>query len=227
MESTFEERPYPYLDLPRTEMVEFVPSGIRSLLDVGCGRGAFGEAVKSRMQVDVTGVEVDPAAASIAAARCDDVVNGRYPDDLPTGRRFDCIVFNDILEHLVDPWEALKATRAALAPGGVVIASIPNMRYWPVFWRLVIRAEWRYVSDGVLDRTHLRFFTEGSVREMFHESGFVVNRLEPINLVELDRLEKRSRRVLKAILRFRVALGTELRAQQFAVVATACADLGR
>jgi SAM-dependent methyltransferase len=210
---------YAYVDTPRSEMVEFVPPGTRNLLDVGCGRGGFGRSLKERVPVSITGIEVDPGAVATAEQRYDRVITGVFPDDVPPGLRFDCIVFNDILEHLVDPWEALRAARRILEPGGAVVASIPNMRYWPVFWRLVTKGEWRYVDDGTLDRTHLRFFTLSSIREMFETSGFVSAFTTPINLVEFDQLDPPSARVLKVICRVRKDLGIDFRAQQYAVVA--------
>jgi len=214
------EDAYAYLDVPRHDMVDFVPVTATRMLDVGCGRGGFGRSVKLRAELEVTGIEIDPLAASVAASRYDHVITGTFPDDVPSGAEFDCIVFNDLLEHLVDPWGALRAAAGLLAPGGSVVASIPNMRSWPVFWPLLTRGEWRYVSDGVLDRTHLRFFTLASAEEMFTDAGFTIVRAIPINLVDLARLQPLSRSVLKTICLLRGRLGRELRAQQFAIVAS-------
>jgi 2-polyprenyl-3-methyl-5-hydroxy-6-metoxy-1,4-benzoquinol methylase len=212
---------YIYHDVPRAEMIDFVPEGTRRLLDVGCGRGGFGEALKQRKPMEVHGVEVDPTAATTAAQRYDSVIVGSFPEDIPSVAAYDCIVFNDILEHMVDPWGALRAARSILTSDGAVVASIPNMRYWPVFWRLVTKGEWSYISDGVLDRTHLRFFTANSINELFADSGFTVRRLTPINLIEFSQVDRPSARVLRTICRFREAFGMELRAQQFAIVASA------
>jgi len=213
------EAAYRYLDIPRKDMIGFIPVGIKSLLDVGCSRGGFGETLRQRALVETTGIELDPESAAVAAPRYDQVIVGGFPDDIPVGSLYDCIVFNDILEHLVDPWEALRSTHRFLAPGGTVVASIPNMRYWPIFWGLATKGEWKYVSDGILDRTHLRFFTASTVRDLFANTGFAAT-VTPINYVEFDQLERRSARVIKTICRFKPGLGAELRAQQFAVVAT-------
>jgi 2-polyprenyl-3-methyl-5-hydroxy-6-metoxy-1,4-benzoquinol methylase len=210
---------YGYLDVPRRDMVDYVPRQAKTLLDVGCGRGGFGQSLLQRGPIDLTGIELDPVAADAASERYHQVITGAFPSDIPPDRVFDCIVFNDILEHLVDPWNALRAASGILAPGGVVVASIPNMRYWPVFWALLTRGEWRYVSDGVLDRAHLRFFTGRSAEEMFTESGFRIVRMTPINPVGFGELPRRSAQVLKIVCRFREPLGHEFRAQQFAIVA--------
>jgi 2-polyprenyl-3-methyl-5-hydroxy-6-metoxy-1,4-benzoquinol methylase len=210
---------YGYLDVPRRDMVRYVPVSARHMLDVGCGLGGFGLSVKERSPLEVTGIEMDPDAASVASSRYDRVITGRFPEDLPDGVSYDCIVFNDILEHLVDPWGALRAASERLAPGGTVVASIPNMRYWPIFWPLLARGEWRYVSDGVLDRTHLRFFTLGSALEMFTDSGFEIASATPINPATDEQLQPWAARILRTISSFKRDLGRELRAQQFAIVA--------
>jgi 2-polyprenyl-3-methyl-5-hydroxy-6-metoxy-1,4-benzoquinol methylase len=84
-----------------------------------------------------------------------------------------------VLEHLADPWDALRNLASHLAPEGWIVASIPNVRYWKVVSDLVVRGEFRYVDAGILDRTHLRFFTRGGIQELFTDSGYTVEHLEP------------------------------------------------
>lgn len=210
---------YQYHDVPRTEMVAFVPSGAGTVLDVGCGAGGFGaELRRLRPSVQVTGIESDPRAASLASARYDHMITGEFPESLD-GRRFDCVVFNDVLEHMVDPWEALRQSASLLTPGGAVVASIPNLRYLMVLARLVLERDFTYVDDGVLDRTHLRFFTGRSATALFVDSGFAVERAVPINLVELSQLPPRLRRWTRLLAVVRPQLTVDLRAQQYAIVA--------
>ena len=99
------------------------------------------------------------------------------------GQRFDCIVCNDVLEHLVDPWDTLKRLHPLIAPGGVMVASLPNMRFMPVLKDFVLKGEWRYVDQGVMDRTHLRFFTRKSMRALFEESGYQLTQIQGINAI--------------------------------------------
>src|SRR5438067_790332 len=113
-----------YGDYERAEVVPFVPRSARRILDVGCARGAFGRALGAR---EVYGVEPNPEAADVAAASYREVYRGPFPEAVPAGTTFDCIVFNDVLEHFVDPYAAVRATNQFLAPGGCVVASIPNM----------------------------------------------------------------------------------------------------
>ncbi len=186
---------YPYPDDVRAEMLDLVPRGIGRLLDVGCGWGGFGHAVKERDPgVEVWGVETSATACESARGRVDRVVHGAFPDALgPDTPRFDCVVFNDVLEHLVEPGDALARTRPLLEPGGVVVASIPNVRDLRVVFPLVVFGRWQYTDVGLLDRTHLRFFTRSSIVELFSTSGYTTERVDAINLGLSERFPRASR----------------------------------
>jgi 2-polyprenyl-3-methyl-5-hydroxy-6-metoxy-1,4-benzoquinol methylase len=112
------------------------------------------------------------------------VTCGFFPDDLPAGESFDCIVFNDVLEHVVDPWSMLDRAKERLAPGGRIVASIPNVRHYIVVRNLALRGRWDYADWGVLDRTHLRFFTRASIEELFETADMAIETFEPINPIK-------------------------------------------
>jgi 2-polyprenyl-3-methyl-5-hydroxy-6-metoxy-1,4-benzoquinol methylase len=171
-----------YFEYERQEMLEFFPPTARSALDVGCGGGAFGYSLKKKFGCEVWGVESQPEAAEKASSRLDHVVNGYFGEEvgLPVGY-FDCIFFNDVLEHMVNPWAALEFARQLLSETGVVVASIPNIRHFPALWKLVVRKEWRYVDEGILDRTHIRFFTRQTIEELFRDTGYRISLLTGIN----------------------------------------------
>lgn len=172
-----------YHDSSRPEVLEFIPPDARRLLDVGCWRGAFGAAVKrAHPDCRVTGIELDPESASIAQSRLDRVWRGEYPAVVPRGERFDVVTFLDVLEHLVDPWAALRAASDLLEPGGVVIAVIPNIRHLAVTARLVVRGRWDYQDSGLLDRTHLRFFTKQTMLDLFRGRSYEVQHIQALNL---------------------------------------------
>ena len=182
MTSPLSGAPPGYFQAARTEMLRFVPADVGRVLEVGCGAGAFGMMLKSSRAVEVVGIEAVADVAEAARVHLDRVIVGdvelRDPD-VPTGY-FDALVFNDVLEHLRDPWAVLSRMRRLLRPGGYIVASIPNMRYFEVVKGLIVRGEWRYVEEGVLDRTHLRFFTKKSMSNMFLDAGFKVLTLEGI-----------------------------------------------
>lgn len=168
----------------RSELFSFVPKETRRLLDVGCAEGTFGAGImQARPGIEAWGVEPVQAAAARAQERLTRVICGPAEnaiEQLPDGH-FDCITFNDVLEHMVDPWSMLRGIQRKLAPDGVIVASIPNLRHFPVIQSLLVGADFRYVQEGILDRTHLRFFTRMSMRRLFEESGLSVLRMEGIN----------------------------------------------
>ena len=152
------------------------------MLDVGCSRGLFGKSLlAARPELRITGIEVDANAAESAATHYASVIRGSFPDDVPSGTTYDCLVFNDVLEHMVDPWTALRGSTSHLADGGVAVASIPNVRYVAVVLRLLLQGRFDYVDFGILDRSHLRFFTRSSIDALVSTTGFVVETIEPIN----------------------------------------------
>ena len=168
-----------YGDLRRDEAVALIPPGAQRLLDVGCFRGGFGSALAGR-GIEVWGIEPDREAASIAATRLARVIQGRFPDDMPEGEEFDCITFLDVLEHTYDPVAVLREARRFLTPEGRVVASLPNIRHVTVVADLVRRGRWDYRESGLLDWTHIRFFTRATMLELFEKAGLLVERCEPI-----------------------------------------------
>lgn len=159
----------------RPELHDLVPHNVSKLLDIGCGEGAFGAALRSkRPGLSVWGVEMNSDAAAMAATHYEEVLLGSYPDVAwPDGLLFDCVAFNDVLEHMTDPWGALTQSRQILSPGGVVIVSLPNIASFGII-RQLLRDEFTYADSGVLDRTHVRFFTRTTAIGMAERAGFAV-----------------------------------------------------
>ena len=172
-----------YFSQGRPEMTAFVPARASRILEVGCGRGDFIARLKATRTFHATGVE--PFADAAAAARVHfDVVHEATVDaafDTMQGQSFDCVVFNDVLEHMVDPWQVLRNVHGMLDDDGCVVASIPSIRYWPVLNGLFLHGDFSYVESGVLDRTHLRFFTRRSMTDMFNTCDYAIERIEGIN----------------------------------------------
>lgn len=118
--------------------------------------------------------------ASAAREALDSVVSGDFqsmPLPFPEAT-FDCMIFADILEHLVDPAAALRRIRPLLGPNGVIVCSIPNIRHYTVFLQLALHG-WEYRDFGLFDRTHLRFFSLTTMHELFAHAGFQAIRTEP------------------------------------------------
>lgn len=178
------ERPTRYYEQTRPEMLKYVPAGVKRTLELGCALGGFSATVKQQFSAECWGMELDPEAAQVAAGRLDRVIVGdivEHLGDLPD-HHFDCVICNDILEHLVDPYTLLMDLRTKLTPQGVVVASLPNIRYCRILFDLVVRGNWDYKEHGILDKTHLRFFTYKSLKKVFPKLGYellMIEGLEP------------------------------------------------
>ena len=165
---------------PRPEVQELVPRDARRVLDLGCSSGALGAALKEREPgLEVVGVEIDRGYAADAAARLDRVVTADVEelarsDELGGLGRFDCLIAADVLEHLVDPWSALRAYGELVDPGGALIVSLPNVKFWQTFWELLVHDRWPRHAEGVFDETHLRWFTYGDAWRLVTDAGFEV-----------------------------------------------------
>jgi len=158
-----------YFEGIRSDVADMVPANCKRVLDVGCGYGGLGRNLLNRGIENIFGVEINPDAGP----QLEKIYSGYWLGDveqviLPAGiEPFDCIVFADVLEHLRDPWNTLKRYLHWLRPGGYVVASIPNVRNIALLYNLIIRGRWRYEDSGLLDRTHLRFFTRKEILDMF------------------------------------------------------------
>jgi SAM-dependent methyltransferase len=149
-----------------------VPPG--RALDIGCGEGYLGETLMRRGYGEVWGVEPEPTVAHRAKGRLSGVTVGPFPETAPDQMEpFDLIVFADSLEHIVDPWDALCRAKELLAPGGLLLVSIPNVSHYSVVLEL-LRNRWSYSDSGLLDRGHVRFFTPQSFRRCLVDAGFRV-----------------------------------------------------
>jgi 2-polyprenyl-3-methyl-5-hydroxy-6-metoxy-1,4-benzoquinol methylase len=173
-----------YYNLEKTRFVNLVPEGPNVVLDIGCAAGRLGRTLlELRRAVEVIGVEIYGPAAD-EAAKCYTMV---YKEDiehlnLPYKGYFDFVVCGDILEHLSDPLTLVKKIHVWIKTGGYFIASVPNIRYWRVLRDLIIFGKWEYVEAGILDNTHLRFFTQQSFLRMIENGNFkIVDREMIIN----------------------------------------------
>ncbi|MEN3816670.1 MULTISPECIES: bifunctional glycosyltransferase family 2 protein/class I SAM-dependent methyltransferase [Bacillus] len=168
---------FTYFTHPRPEIAELVPREAKRILDVGCGAGATGLELQNRQPCELYGIELHPLAAQAAkghyeAVLQEDVEKVKLP--YPEGF-FDCIIFADILEHLKDPWRVIETYSSYLSPAGSIVCSIPNISHAEALFPLLL-GDWTYRDAGILDRTHLRFFTPQTVRTLFPEETFDVKK---------------------------------------------------
>jgi len=174
-----------YYSSDRKDLYPFIPSGIKRSLEVGCATGVFSENLKKERDIEVWGIEMVTDVANVAKTKLDKVLTGTFENvchKLPDSY-FDCVFFNDVLEHMPYPEECLKKIKDNISPGGCVIASVPNIRQIQVLIDLVWKKEWEYKESGIMDKTHLRFFTKKSIIRMFDRCGYRIDRIEGIHSV--------------------------------------------
>ncbi len=173
-----------YYEQERSEMLVFIPENCRFVLDVGCSSGSFGSILKAkRPGIIVWGIEPNENECEAAVQRLDKVICGTFNINEPelSGQKFDCIIFNDVLEHLANPEDVLKISKDYLAENGSVVASIPNVLHFYNIWQILVQQDWKYEDSGIMDNTHLRFFTKKSIIRMFESCGFDVAKINGIN----------------------------------------------
>lgn len=172
----YDNKPKAYYNFERAEMLEFLPKDATKVLEIGCGQGTFAKQIKAYNNAEIWGIEYMPDEAKIAEPVLDKIFVGPcedYIDGLPD-TYFDAIYFNDVLEHLAYPDDVLAALKVKLKPGGLVISSIPNMRNFRVLKMLVVKGDWDYADHGIMDKTHLRWFTKKSIHKMYTSLGYEV-----------------------------------------------------
>jgi len=179
----YENKAANYFGNIRHEMLEFLPKKLNTLLDVGCGEGNFANFIKSKKTVEAWGIELMEEPATKAKEKLDKVLVGACEENIKElpDNYFDVIFFNDVLEHFVDPYSVLKQMKQKLSPEGIIVSSIPNVRYHRVIKQLLFNKDWKYTMDGVLDKTHLRFFTKKSIVKMYEDLGYEVLHHKGIN----------------------------------------------
>jgi 2-polyprenyl-3-methyl-5-hydroxy-6-metoxy-1,4-benzoquinol methylase len=170
---------YDPLQSPRGErraLLDRISPG-QTILDVGCWSGFAGEYLIERSGAIVDGIEPDPDMARLAGTRYRTVLPMPAERGLPTlaarGRTYDAILFMDVLEHLDRPDLALRSAVSLLEPGGRVFASIPNVAHWSVRKGLLL-GHWDYHESGLMDRTHLRFYTVRTAQSLLEDVGLRV-----------------------------------------------------
>lgn len=166
-----------YATSTRADILPLVDRRYPHVLDVGCSAGNTGALLKARGLCErVTGIEPFAATAALARHKLDHVIEKPVEaalDDIPD-LSVDCILCLDVLEHLVDPWATVERLSTKLKPGGAFITSVPNVRHVQVLFNLLVRGRFRYTDSGILDRTHLRFFTRESALALMQTQSLAI-----------------------------------------------------
>jgi 2-polyprenyl-3-methyl-5-hydroxy-6-metoxy-1,4-benzoquinol methylase len=180
-----------YFQANRGPMSAFLPDNYKRVLEIGCAAGGFSDHLKQ--SCEVWGVEPNRSAASIAALKLHRVLVGTYnsvAETLPE-RYFDLVICNDVIEHM-DTWTHghmddhdafLEAIKNKMIPGGYIVGSIPNVRHITALFKMLIIKDWKYSESGILDRTHLRFFTAKSLRRTLQEHAYRIEKFAGLSSI--------------------------------------------
>lgn len=164
-----------YFDGVNHRLLEYIPLSAQLILEIGCAKGALGQIVKERQPCEYWGLDQHRPSIEIASDHLDHAICLDVEDESPLplpNTYFDCLVFGDVLEHLRNPENLLRKLKQHLAPNCTLAVNVPNVAHWTVLEQL-LSGNFEYSDSGILDRTHLRFFTPGSFRTMLWEVGFV------------------------------------------------------
>ena len=203
-----------YFDNINPDLLNRIPVTSMRVLEIGCGSGRLGQAFKARVPNSrFYGVELIESVAKQARKLLAGVVCADIEQDMARvgelAESFDALVFGDVLEHFQDPWRVLRDLREVVEPNGVCVACIPNVGHWSLLAEL-LKGKWNYADQGLLDRTHVRFFTLDSAVQLFEQAGWTVMDAKPRKL-QHDRSEE----TVQALLPAAMSLGmTEVKARQ-------------
>jgi 2-polyprenyl-3-methyl-5-hydroxy-6-metoxy-1,4-benzoquinol methylase len=200
-----------YIDYIRPEMVQFLPNEYSKVLEIGCNVGNFRQFVNK--SCEYWGIEPFEEAANIAKTKIDKVLVDFYDkvaDKIPDNY-FDLIIANDVIEHMEQPWNFLQSIKKKMTENASIVLSIPNVRYFYNLVELLFHKDWKYIDCGILDITHLRFFTEKSIIRLLNENGFEIEEMKGINPVKVGR------RHLPKYWLAKIVLGADIEFIQFGV----------
>lgn len=183
IQAIYDDKPASYFANARNDIVALLPTDASSaILELGCGAGGTGRAALQAGKAGrYVGLELSPSAAQVASGHLTEVIVGDVEalDLTPLHGAFDALIISEVLEHLTDPWGTLRKLVVCLKPGGRIYASSPNVAHWKVV-RGLLAGRFEYEEKGVMDRTHLRWFTPQSYRRLFEDSGLEVLDVRPV-----------------------------------------------
>lgn len=173
-----------YYQGSRPEILALIEHPPRKALELGCGDGGFRPLLDE--DCEYWGIEPFPEAAALAKQRLDKVFCSTYEEaltDLPDAY-FDLIICNDVIEHLVDHDFFFESIKTKMNKDACIVGSVPNVRHLSNLSSLILRKDWQYQDDGILDRTHLRFFTEKSLKHTFKHHGYQLEALKYLKIIK-------------------------------------------
>ncbi len=171
-----------YYEDDRSEMEQFIGRPPIRTIEFGCSSGRFSERLKHKYNCETWGVDVDEQSVEIAKTKMDNVFCGdafEQMRNLPENY-FDYIICNDFIEHIHSPEQFFEKVKKHLTGDAILICSLPNVRHWKHVNRYLFLKDWKYKKSGILDYTHLRFFTKKSMKRAIKNWGFEIEKTKGI-----------------------------------------------
>lgn len=193
-----------YFDNRREEMTHFLPSKVDYILEIGCSKGQFVKNLSNYSEY--WGVEINPEVGGYAENLLDKVIIGNIDNvmsQLPN-EYFDLVICNDVIEHMQYAEEFLENIKSKIKENGFIVGSIPNVRYIGNLFELLLKKDWKYKESGILDNTHLRFFTYKSLNRFFKNAGYRICLVKGIN--HLPQEKKSSKLYLNLLIKLIISL---------------------
>jgi|688.fasta_scaffold1050900_1 2-polyprenyl-3-methyl-5-hydroxy-6-metoxy-1,4-benzoquinol methylase len=181
----YSEKELSYFSEEREDLYPFFNQFQGKILDIGCGMGGFINGLKkiNKNKIEAWGIEPNVSEVKNISPQIDNFYQGFFDNvkhDIPLSY-FDCICFNDVLEHLYSPEEMLEKVKPYLNNEGYIFASIPNFLFFPNLIDIVINQNFEYTTQGILDYTHIRFFTKKTIIKLFENQGYEIETIQGIN----------------------------------------------
>jgi 2-polyprenyl-3-methyl-5-hydroxy-6-metoxy-1,4-benzoquinol methylase len=180
LEEKYSKKNSSYYGNYRSDILPLMPKHVARVLEVGCGTGNTLAYLKANGYCDwIGGVELFPDAIEEARCKLDELYEGNIEHiklQVDEGS-IDVILCLDVLEHLVNPEKVVAYLHTLLAPGGIIVASIPNVRHYSVVFPLLFGGKWEYKNSGILDNTHLRFFVRKTATNLMQSSGLTIDKI--------------------------------------------------
>jgi 2-polyprenyl-3-methyl-5-hydroxy-6-metoxy-1,4-benzoquinol methylase len=177
MNNLYIEKSNSYYSLPRLDILNLINEKHKKILEIGCAFGELGKAIKkSYPDVIIDGIELNPQSLDFLKSNYNNIIIGNIEviDLSKIDNEYDLIIFADVLEHLYDPWRILNLLGEKLNEKGNVIVSVPNIRNSGILFSLIFRGKFEYAESGLMDRTHIRWFTRLEISQALDNAGLKV-----------------------------------------------------
>lgn len=188
----YSEKETLYFSRPRYDLIKLLPNNPNNkILELGSGGGDTLIEIKNRkLASEVAGIELVEIPGSNQSNKLIDkfiIANVEQTTLLLLEAHYDIILIGDVLEHLENPWQTVTNLSSYLKPGGIFIASVPNIRFFTAMYKIYVKGDFGYKESGLFDKTHLRFFCKKNIIQLFTKPFLKIENIIPVESVRDDK----------------------------------------